>query len=50
MNTLPFEVPSPDGTAREDWEYVRFADYVRCQWVPQGDGSYELQFLVCGYG
>ncbi|KAG5652629.1 putative NRPS-like protein biosynthetic cluster [Sphagnurus paluster] len=31
-----------------DWEYVRFAeDRVKLRWVPQGDGTFECQFLTC---
>lgn len=29
-----------------DWEWMQFSPAVRCRWVPQGDGSYELQLLV----
>lgn len=32
-----------------DWQWMAFPDYVRCRWVPQGDGNYECQFLVCLY-
>lgn len=30
-----------------DWPWIVFAEsQVHCRWAPQGDGSYELQFLV----
>jgi hypothetical protein len=29
-----------------DWAWLAFSDKVNCWWVPQGDGTYELQFLV----
>lgn len=35
----PAKVKTPD-----DWAWMAFPDFVR--WDPQGDGSYELQFLV----
>lgn len=28
----------------DDWAWMAFPDFVR--WDPQGDGSYELQFMV----
>lgn len=36
-----------DAKTKEDWEYLAFSDYVKTRWAPQGDGTYELQFLVC---
>ncbi|KAG6858113.1 hypothetical protein C0995_002487, partial [Termitomyces sp. Mi166 len=33
------------GEERE-WEYMRFSDRVKIRWVPQGDGTFECQFLV----
>ncbi|KAG5336312.1 hypothetical protein C0989_012197 [Termitomyces sp. Mn162] len=30
----------------EDWEYMQFHDFLNIRWVPQGDGSFECQFLV----
>ncbi|KAG5652630.1 putative secondary metabolism biosynthetic enzyme [Sphagnurus paluster] len=31
----------------KEWEYVRFAeDRVKLRWVPQGDGTFECQFLT----
>ncbi|KAG6896087.1 putative secondary metabolism biosynthetic enzyme [Termitomyces sp. T32_za158] len=29
----------------EDWEYMQFHDHMKIRWMPQGDGSYECQFL-----
>ncbi|KAF9044190.1 hypothetical protein BJ165DRAFT_1479638 [Panaeolus papilionaceus] len=33
----------------EGWEYVAFDRNVNIRWAPQGDGTYELQFLTCDY-
>ncbi|KDR79170.1 hypothetical protein GALMADRAFT_1363110 [Galerina marginata CBS 339.88] len=30
----------------KDWEYLAFSDIARIRWDPQGDGTYESQFLV----
>ena len=30
----------------KDWEYLSFSDRVKIRWDPQGDGTYESQFLV----
>lgn len=30
----------------DDWEYMQFHDHMNIRWIPQGDGSYECQFLV----
>jgi hypothetical protein len=30
----------------DDWEYIEFSEICTPRWVPQGDGTYELQFLV----
>ena len=30
----------------DDWEYIEFSDICTPRWIPQGDGTYELQFLV----
>lgn len=35
-----------DGPAGPDWEWMAFDERLSCRWIPQGDGSYELQFLV----
>ncbi|KAH0588812.1 Polyketide synthase HetM [Termitomyces sp. J132] len=29
----------------KDWEYMQFNDHMNTRWVPQGDGTFELQFL-----
>ncbi|KAF9478063.1 putative aminoadipate reductase [Pholiota conissans] len=29
----------------DDWEYIEFSDICTPRWIPQGDGTYELQFL-----
>ena len=39
---------NPNAKTKEDWEWMTFPDYVKPRWVPQGDGTYELQFLVGG--
>ncbi|KIP07411.1 hypothetical protein PHLGIDRAFT_105771 [Phlebiopsis gigantea 11061_1 CR5-6] len=36
-----------DGHAGPDWEWMAFDERLSCRWIPQGDGSYELQFLTC---
>jgi hypothetical protein len=35
------------GVADKEWEYVTFCHSVKPRWEDQGDGTYELQFLVC---
>ena len=35
-----------DVKAPEDWSWITLAPQVKPRWVPQGDGSYELQILV----
>ena len=32
----------------KDWEYFSFSDRAKIRWDPQGDGTYESQFLVRG--
>ncbi|EKM52305.1 uncharacterized protein PHACADRAFT_260612 [Phanerochaete carnosa HHB-10118-sp] len=39
--------PEASSRTKEDWEWVSFPDYPKCRWIPQGDGTYELQFLTC---
>jgi hypothetical protein len=34
------------GGDEKDWEYLSFSDRVNIRWDPQGDGTYETQFLV----
>jgi len=36
------------GGDEKDWEYLSFSDRANIRWDPQGDGTYEAQFLVCG--
>lgn len=30
----------------KDWEYMAFSDRCKIRWDPQGDGTFEAQFLV----
>ncbi|TCD66635.1 putative NRPS-like protein biosynthetic cluster [Steccherinum ochraceum] len=30
-----------------DWAWLQFADWCKPRWIPEGDGTYELQFLTC---
>ena len=39
--------PSPMAKAWEDWDWLSFSSLVNCRWIPEGDGTYELQLLVC---
>ena len=43
--TLPFKRKGDE----EDWVYMEFTDKAKIRWVPQGDGTYECQFLVSAY-
>lgn len=38
--------PSPIGKTRADWEWMQLPKECKPRWVPQGDGTYELQLLV----
>jgi hypothetical protein len=31
---------------KKDWQYVSFSRLAKTRWDDQGDGTYELQFLV----
>ncbi|KIK64025.1 hypothetical protein GYMLUDRAFT_241246 [Collybiopsis luxurians FD-317 M1] len=31
---------------REDWQWHKFSEKTRTKWAPQGDGTYECQFLA----
>ncbi|KAF8179468.1 putative aminoadipate reductase [Pholiota molesta] len=31
----------------QDWEYVEFSERSKVRWVPQGNGLYECQFIIC---
>ena len=35
-----------DERSPEDWNYMRFSKLTNIRWVPQGDGTFENQFLV----
>lgn len=50
-NTDIFDVDysaCPDATvkSKEDWAWLSFTESMKPRWIPQGDGSYELQLLV----
>ena len=30
----------------KDWAYMQFSERANVRWVPQGDGTFECQFLV----
>ncbi|KAG6860000.1 hypothetical protein C0995_000687 [Termitomyces sp. Mi166 len=40
MRYIPIAIKDPG-----DWEYMQFQDHMNIRWVPQGDGSFECQFL-----
>ena len=45
----PDDSQGPDANVKTsaDWAWLAFPeDQMHCRWVPEGDGSYELQFLV----
>ena len=45
----PDDSKGPDANVKTtaDWAWIVFPeDQLHCRWVPEGDGSYELQFLV----
>ncbi|KAF8199438.1 putative non-ribosomal peptide synthetase [Pholiota molesta] len=31
----------------QDWEYIEFSERSKVRWVPQGNGLYECQFIIC---
>ncbi|KDR70727.1 hypothetical protein GALMADRAFT_75816 [Galerina marginata CBS 339.88] len=35
-----------EDNAIEDWAYMEFSERCKVRWMPQGDGTYECQFLV----
>ncbi|PCH35038.1 acetyl-CoA synthetase-like protein, partial [Wolfiporia cocos MD-104 SS10] len=41
------EEPSPIGKTRADWEWMQLPRECMPRWVPQGDGTFELQMLTC---
>jgi hypothetical protein len=36
----------PDNERHWQWQYYRFSENAQIRWEDQGDGTYELQFLV----
>ena len=38
--------PNPSGKTRDDWEWMQLPSQCSPRWVPEGDGTYELQLLV----
>ncbi|GJE96032.1 acetyl-CoA synthetase-like protein [Phanerochaete sordida] len=36
------EVPREELVRNPDWAWMRFSERIKIEWVPQGDGSYEL--------
>ncbi|CAL1703617.1 unnamed protein product [Somion occarium] len=50
--TLMFDTDDSQGPeapvkTSADWAWMQFSDQVKCRWIDQGDGTYELQFLTC---
>lgn len=46
FDTDPDAGPDSDVKSKEDWAWMTFQERVRPNWVPQGDGTYEVEFLV----
>ncbi|EPQ53300.1 acetyl-CoA synthetase-like protein [Gloeophyllum trabeum ATCC 11539] len=43
---IPMSIlPDANGKAPEDWQYIAITERSLPRWIPQGDGSYELQML-----
>ena len=38
--------PDADVKTSADWSWMQFSDRARTRWIDQGDGTFELQFLV----
>ena len=38
--------PDADVKTTDDWAWFSFSDMVNLRWVDQGDGTYELHYLV----
>ncbi|KAG6892282.1 nonribosomal peptide synthetase [Termitomyces sp. T159_Od127] len=36
----------PRPVDEQDWAYMEFSDRAEIRWVPQGDGTFECQFLT----
>ncbi|KAG6878054.1 putative NRPS-like protein biosynthetic cluster [Termitomyces sp. T159_Od127] len=39
-----FPIPRPGDES--DWSYLELSDHTKVRWVPQGDGTFECQFLT----
>ena len=37
---------SVDAKTSAEWSWLTFTDRVKCRWIPEGDGTYELHVLV----
>ncbi|KAG6843649.1 hypothetical protein H0H87_002019 [Tephrocybe sp. NHM501043] len=37
----------PEKENNLEWEYLRFYPHTKLRWIPQGDDTFELQFLAC---
>ena len=47
LDTDDSQGPDSPMKTSADWAWMQFDESrVRCRWIPQGDGTYELQFLV----
>ena len=46
FNVDDSEGPDAPWKTSNDWQWMEFADNVNIRWVPQGDGTFEMQFLV----
>ncbi|KIK65759.1 hypothetical protein GYMLUDRAFT_194612 [Collybiopsis luxurians FD-317 M1] len=42
-----FGVVSDFVISKDNWQYLQFMDRANIRWVPQGDGTFEAQFLTC---
>lgn len=43
----PPTYPTRRAPGENGWEYVSLSEDIQVNWEPQGDGTYECQFLVC---
>ena len=41
-----FGIPFSQQDDEKDWAYMQVSERANVRWVPQGDGSFECQFLV----
>ncbi|EKM48543.1 uncharacterized protein PHACADRAFT_214756 [Phanerochaete carnosa HHB-10118-sp] len=39
--------PASGAKTKADWEWMSFSDRVTCRWVPEGNNTFELQYLTC---